>query len=139
VTTLDGPTAYGMIDALVLGIWSMHGVDSWSLVRGQGWPMEWHQAFWSPRTRGNIWRISEEGRAPVAGDQVVDEDQHLELGQLVPRAGVHAAPKWQEGVRPRRNLHSQTTRRGVGSSANCSAILFFHFYFTKMGRALPFD
>jgi hypothetical protein len=44
------------------------------------------------------------GHAPVAGDQVVDEDQHLELGQLVPRARVHAVPKWQEGVRPRRHL-----------------------------------
>jgi len=81
-------------------------------------------AFWSTGTRGNIWRICEEGRAPVAGDQVVDEDQHLELGQLVARACVHAVPKWQEGVRPRRHLQSQTTRGGeLVSSANCTRTL----------------
>jgi hypothetical protein len=50
-----------------------------------------------------------ETNAPVGGDQVVDEDQHLELGQLVPGARVHAAPKWQERVRPRRHLHTFAT------------------------------
>jgi hypothetical protein len=46
----------------------------------------------------------------------VDEDEHLELGQLVPRARVRAAPERQECVGPRRNLHersndqSETTR-----------------------------
>jgi len=56
--------------------------------------------------------------------QVVDEDQHLELGQLVPRAGVHAAPKWQEGVRPRRHLQvtNNQRREGLVSSANCTTI-----------------
>ena len=45
------------------------------------------------------------GHAPVAGDQVVDEHQHLELGQLVPGARVHPAPERREGARPRRHLH----------------------------------
>ena len=44
------------------------------------------------------------GHAPVAGDQVVDEHQHLELGQLVPGARVHPAPERREGARPRRHL-----------------------------------
>ena len=59
------------------------------------------------QAEGNIWRIWEEMNAPVGGDQVVDEDQHLELGQLVPGARVHAVPKWQERVRSRRHLHMQ--------------------------------
>jgi len=59
------------------------------------------------QAEGNIWRIWEEMNAPVGGDQVVDEDQHLELGQLVPGARVHAVPKWLERVRPRRHLHMQ--------------------------------
>lgn len=45
--------------------------------------------------------------APVAGDQVVDEDEHLELGQLVPGARVHAVPKRQERARTRRHLESR--------------------------------
>jgi hypothetical protein len=49
--------------------------------------------------------------APVAGDQVVDEDEHLELGQLVPGARVHAVPKRQERARTRRHLHN--TQRPV--------------------------
>ena len=62
------------------------------------------------QAEGNIWRIWEEMNAPVGGDQVVDEDQHLELGQLVPGARVHAVPEWQERVRPRRHLHMQRRR-----------------------------
>ena len=51
---------------------------------------------------------------PIAGDEAVDEGEHLELGQLVPGARVHAAPERQEHVGPVRNLHtlidqSQTT------------------------------
>lgn len=68
-----------------------------------------HGALWSTRTRGNIWRICVEGHEPVAGDQVMDEDEHLELRQLVPRARVHAVPKWRKGVRPRRHLHMHST------------------------------
>jgi hypothetical protein len=78
------------------------------------WAMEWHQPcvvlVHKVCTSGNIWRIWEEMNAPVGGDQVVDEDQHLELGQLVPGARVHAVPEWQERVRPRRHLHMQRGR-----------------------------
>jgi hypothetical protein len=45
------------------------------------------------------------GDAPVARDHVVDEDQHLKLGQLFPGTRVDAVPKWDESVRPRRHLH----------------------------------
>jgi hypothetical protein len=40
----------------------------------------------------------------------VDEDEHLELGQLVARARVHAAPERQEraGTR-RRRLHARVS------------------------------
>ena len=74
--------------------------------------MEWHHQprvvlVHKDKASGNIWRIWEEMNAPVGGDQVVDEDQHLELGQLVPGARVHAVPKWQERVRSRRHLHMQ--------------------------------
>ena len=113
-----------MVDALAYWGFLEHAwcAELWHSVRGQ-WSGT-KPAFWSTGTRGNIWRICEEGRAPVAGDQVVDEDQHLELGQLVARAGVHAVPEWQEGVRPRRHLQSQTTRGGeLVSSANCTRIL----------------
>lgn len=44
---------------------------------------------------------------PVGGDEAVDEDEHLQLGQLVARARVHAAPERQERAWTRRHLHAQ--------------------------------
>jgi hypothetical protein len=62
---------------------------------------------------------------PVAGDKAVDEDEHLELGQLVPRARVRAAPERQECVGPRRNLHERSNDQSkthpslIGVSQQC--------------------
>ena len=49
---------------------------------------------------------------PVGGDEAVDEDEHLELGQVVAGARVRAAPERQEraGTR-RRHLRCDRTRR----------------------------
>jgi hypothetical protein len=48
---------------------------------------------------------------PVGGDEAVDEDEHLELGQVVAGARVHAAPERQERARTRRHLRCDRTRR----------------------------
>lgn len=47
---------------------------------------------------------------PVGGDEAVDEDEHLKLGQVVAGARVHAAPERQERAGPRRHLRAEQTK-----------------------------
>ena len=49
------------------------------------------------------------GGPPVFGGEVVAEDKHLQLGQLVAGAGVVAVPERHEGVGLGGHLESQTT------------------------------
>lgn len=50
-----------------------------------------------PYTHRNL-SGKERKRGPVGGGEVVEEDQHLKLGQLTAWTGMHAIPKRQVGV-----------------------------------------